>query len=455
MNKKKGNKIWRYVYILLILILGLAIYLSVKAILNIPSEYNNQQNELAVSFKQMIQDSLDNNDMENLNAIDNEYPIEFVIYDSSDSSLIFSTLPEIDVVKLKGALNKNAVALEDFFSYTTKEKTYDIWMLQYYISPQKVVNTWMMRIIAVVFLIVAINVLAMSVLYIKFLKPINRLRENVAKISKYQLDLASVNKASEYDQISSELIEFAQNLQINIQNTEFTYTELEKKLQLQNEKLEYQNRMVAALTHDLKAPLTNIILRLEYIKKSDYDYRRLLDDHKLIDYQAHKLIADINDIAIVAYQDDFSTLQKVERFNIIELLMEIYDVFIPQFREKDYIVETNLDERIDIEYVKLYMKQVIYNAFSNIANYGKAGGEVVISCYNENDYLYLGFYNDGDNLSEEQLNNIFNLFYRISTNQKGLGTGLYTIKNLVDELNGEVRISNRENGIILELLFKI
>ncbi|MGB5929277.1 MAG: HAMP domain-containing sensor histidine kinase, partial [Cyclobacteriaceae bacterium] len=52
---------------------------------------------------------------------------------------------------------------------------------------------------------------------------------------------------------------------------------------------------------------------------------------------------------------------------------------------------------------------------------------------------------NGEGISEEKLENIFEMFYRASESSEGSGLGLYIVKNVIDKMNGEIKVESKES----------
>lgn len=455
MNKQKLSLLGRFIYVLLIILYVAILFVSIRAIIRIPNEYEDQQKQQTQYIKKKITKGIKESDRAVFTKLDKETPIEFIVFDDTTKKTVYTTLPEKSLVELKGKLSENAVAAEIFFKVDNNGQTYKVWIVQYNISPQNVVNAWMTRVIGIVFLLAAINLIVIIVLLVKFVHPIKRLKENVTKISRYQLNLISTENGSEYDNISNQLVMFARDLEQHISETELSYTTLEKNLQIQNEKLDYRTRMIAALTHDLKTPLSNIVLSMEHEKQKNPDDKELEIKYNQIQQNVQEVIKNINDISKFVYQDNYIDFFKKEKFDVIKLFVETYNIFRMKYKEKNFNVQNEIDESLVIDSIRLSFKQLIHNALSNIAAYGADNGEVILSCYKKDDYLYMGFYNEAKPLMQEQLDNIFKLFYRVAETENNSGIGLYTIKNTTRELGGFVNFKNVDKGVLLEIHFKL
>lgn len=451
MKINKLSKIWRLVFAIIILVYFLAVFVFVTSIIDIPRRYEESQKKQNDLIKVKMKSAVDQKDVAYFRELKSKYPIEFVIADKKTNEILYSTIPIKKDFDLKGSLNNQAIAFEKYYNYDNDNSSYNIWLLQYYISPQNIFDHWSLTLFSSIAFLVLLNFLVVVVIYSKFIRPLERLRDNVVKISKYQLDLMYSNNNTEYDQISKQLYYFAKDLEGYIDKSENVYTSLEKNLQIQNEKLENKNKMVATLTHDLKAPLTNLELKSEqFRKKYDKLPPDLIELLYYVDNISKDIKGEINDINRILYQDNYR--EQLVEIDLLKLFNEIIVVFKPQFDAKKFNLELDFDEEVTIISYKIPVKQIIFNALSNIGAYGKEQGNVILECYSDSENVYLSFYNDAKQLTQDQLDNVFKLFYRISDDTMGSGTGLYTIESHVKSINGQVEFSNKDDGVVLNII---
>lgn len=459
---KYGKKTWRYVLIGMLLLYLLAITITIVIISKVPDfyltmqkqEYNQLKQEIAFILEQVEVDSRD----EYFSKIETKTPAEFVVFSADTTKIIYKTLPVTNPTDLKEMLNAEAVSQEEFYTITVNDTEYQIWVAQYYVSPQEMVNTWIVALIVVVMMLFAVLIGSMAFIFYRSLIPLQRLRENIYKISNYQLDKINKNETvimSEQDALSYELVVFSRKLQGKIAEAEVTYTSLEKEIQIQNEISDYRAKLLATLSHDLKTPLYTVQLELERLQKNfeKYEKHEIRQRMGIMHEKIITTMEGINNLIKVVYQDNIEQLLVKENFDVVAELISVQQAFIEQIESKNFYCDFDVDEKIIIYANRIRFKQLIHNAISNICEYAPQNAHIAIRCYQENDSIYLQFYNDATALTTEQLNNVFKLFYRISDSKHGSGYGLYTTKEIVKENDGEIHFENIANGVELSCVF--
>jgi signal transduction histidine kinase len=84
--------------------------------------------------------------------------------------------------------------------------------------------------------------------------------------------------------------------------------------------------------------------------------------------------------------------------------------------------------------------QIIMNLFSNALEAIRNNGDVQIFEKSEPGKMKLVITDNGDGIGDEEKAKIFQAFY--TTKEYGTGLGLFTVKNIVDELGGILRVES-------------
>jgi len=97
------------------------------------------------------------------------------------------------------------------------------------------------------------------------------------------------------------------------------------------------------------------------------------------------------------------------------------------------------------------MDEVISNLISNAISYTPEGGEITVSASVENNYLCIRVKDNGIGICEDDLDRIFDRFYRVKDEKTryitGTGLGLPIVKSIVEAHNGRLNVeSEPEKG---------
>ena len=149
---------------------------------------------------------------------------------------------------------------------------------------------------------------------------------------------------------------------------------------------------------------------------------------------------------------DFSN----HKFNIVELEKEVIRKSKVMIDEKQ--IEIQFDEKQDIQVIAddFYIEQVITNYLTNaIKNIKEINGEKVIKISNEinkeDNKVCIKVFNTGEKIKEEDLNRIWNRFYKIDESRNredgGTGIGLAFVKAIMSNYENKYGVNNLDNGV--------
>lgn len=214
-------------------------------------------------------------------------------------------------------------------------------------------------------------------------------------------------------------------------------------------KLENVRRDFAAnVSHELKTPLTSIQGFVETLKSKDEDIspevrKRFLD---IIENESRRLTILINDILLISSIEGQVELTK-EEFSIREVSEYVGDLL--NEKAERYSVSVNFDySNIDdlIYTQKEYFKDLLINLVTNGIKYNQKGGKVEIKYRQDATKLVLEIEDNGIGIDKDDLDRIFERFYRVSRsrsqNIEGTGLGLAIVKHIARSLDAKIFVES-------------
>jgi signal transduction histidine kinase len=91
--------------------------------------------------------------------------------------------------------------------------------------------------------------------------------------------------------------------------------------------------------------------------------------------------------------------------------------------------------------------EILRNLISNAIkyrNFTRPDSEIAIHINVKAESATISFKDNGIGISQENVEKIFNMFYRASEQSDGSGLGLYIVKNAIDKLNGKIEVTSQE-----------
>ncbi|BDB00702.1 sensor histidine kinase [Clostridium botulinum] len=289
-----------------------------------------------------------------------------------------------------------------------------------------------------IFIIVVLIIFLLFLLsYIFFMK--REIKNITIQLNEYN-NLKSLKKidATLFDkEIENLAYSINKHIDINIQS------------QIKQKRLEEEIRKnIANISHDLRTPLTSIIGYIQMIKKGNLSKEKQIEYIDIAERRAkdlQNLLSDFFELSVIESPDYYIELQKI---NINNILCEVIVSFYSSFVDKNITPKIDLPkENIMVIGNEGAIKRILQNLIVNMIKHSKEN--VYISLKKENDKAILTAINKCDNITEGDIELIFNRFYKkdnARTNKNGsTGLGLFISKSLMEKMNGEIYAEVHEN----------
>ncbi|MFT4031332.1 MAG: HAMP domain-containing sensor histidine kinase [Siphonobacter sp.] len=214
---------------------------------------------------------------------------------------------------------------------------------------------------------------------------------------------------------------------------------------------EIQTDFVNNLTHEFKTPLSTILISTEVLKKPNQSAERLANYAGIIQKETLRLKQQVDTVLQTA-RPRYQTLELVP-VDIHEIIREVASHF------RDQVIELDLTATpFVLQADPVHLSNVLYNLIDNAIKYTNQTPLIRIHTFTENKRFVIWVTDQGIGIAKDQLTRIFDKFYRVPTgnihNVKGFGLGLYYVKNVTEQMKGQVKvISIPGQGSTFELRF--
>ncbi len=219
-----------------------------------------------------------------------------------------------------------------------------------------------------------------------------------------------------------------------------------------------QKQFVADASHELKTPLT-VILANNNIMMS-HKNSRIEDETKWLestDEEANHMKKLIDQMLFLAKSDANGNKIELSKVNMSEIVEGTSLNFEPIAFENGIEIDTNVETDIELLGNSLQLNQLSHILIDNAVKYAKKNSTVKIRLRRKNDSVEFSVNNIGNVIAKEDLEHIFDRFYRAekSRTTKGYGLGLSIAQSIVKSTNGKlIAESNTEKGTTFTAIFK-
>ncbi|MFC2094668.1 ATP-binding protein [Bacteroidota bacterium] len=233
---------------------------------------------------------------------------------------------------------------------------------------------------------------------------------------------------------------------------------------IEAERLEELNKMkslfVSNVTHELKTPLTSIKMFAEMLKeKAGFESEKSQEYLEIIEGESDRLKRLIDNVLDFAKIERGIKTYEMSEVDFNMLAHEVLNMMQYQFKMSkiDLIKNFGADEFL-ITADKDAIGEAMMNILSNAIKYSEQNTSVNVSSFIKNNYVCFQVVDEGIGISESDLKDIFNPFFRTNNNDvikaEGTGLGLSIVKHIVDAHDGKIEVESKPGkGSTFTLLF--
>lgn len=200
-----------------------------------------------------------------------------------------------------------------------------------------------------------------------------------------------------------------------------------------------------SVTHDMRGPLLSVLGAIEAAQHMDdiTEIRKMLLMMKDSVRNLDDFIQSIHDY----YNLNRGELE-IKEIDFNELVEEQIKIFNFTYLMSDVTFNTNIIQKETFRGDVLSVKLILNNLLSNAFKYQRKDNKnktVDLNILVENGYAVIDVIDNGVGIAENYLGDIFNMFFRASTQDVGSGFGLYNVKAAVTKLNGKITVDSEIN----------
>lgn len=221
-----------------------------------------------------------------------------------------------------------------------------------------------------------------------------------------------------------------------------------KQNEAERKKIEVmRNEWISNITHDIKTPLSSIKGYAELLESySDFTEDEIKQYGSVINQKSEYIKELVDDLNLTVYLKDDKRILNMQKANLVtEIKSSIISILNDSiYSEREITFESNKDiieGTFDIKLLKRLIDNTIYNALIHNDENVKIDVEVL-----QIEKTYIIIKDNGKGISEADLENIFNKYYRgtnTSSVHKGSGLGMAIVYNIVKAHGWHINIESK------------
>lgn len=305
----------------------------------------------------------------------------------------------------------------------------------------------------------------------KVIRPINQLttaiKENASGTYGSQIPVHSNDEIGQltttFNEMSITIHNLVEELNLRADYLEERVSQRTKELELSNIQLlqtfeqlkrseNARTELILHISHDLKTPLTKVKGFLQVIKGFDVSAARQKEYIELILMQTNHMIELMNNLFELSSLHVNSLTFKKEWYAVDFLIDHAIQIVCKEGTEQPVTITTDYEEDLPLVFIDpKEMNRALTNILGNALKYAKPNSDIHVQCraFVKNGHLILTFQDNGIGINEENLNRIFDPYYReirTETNDiLGNGIGMSIVKKIVEGHGGTIDVKSVVN----------
>lgn len=222
------------------------------------------------------------------------------------------------------------------------------------------------------------------------------------------------------------------------------------------ERLAEANRMksdfVSVASHQLQAPLTNLIWAIEILMSGQLGIieDKQVEYFKILKENTHRMKDLIANLLTVSRIEQKPFPLKKKKISLVELIKDLISEFKPFAKASNVTIEFTYQENLpEVLADPLQIKLVISNLLDNAIRYIKEKGNIIIKLERKGKNLYFEIVDNGVGIPKEDQKYIFQKFFRAENilryQTQGTGLGLFIAKSIIEKSGGKIGFESEEN----------
>lgn len=231
--------------------------------------------------------------------------------------------------------------------------------------------------------------------------------------------------------------------QVELQNTQKS---LEESLENEKELHQIKSRFISMVSHEYRTPLTVILSSANLLKiyMDKMSEEQIEKQYKNISASVSSMTNLLDDVLMIGKTENLTALNIIE-FDLTSSIASIIEnIRFVDNGKHEFIIE--MPEKLSIYSDKKLLDHAIGNVITNAVKYSERDTKVTIQVKEMNvEMLEIAIIDEGIGIPEEDLDKVFESFFRSYNTGtiEGTGLGMSIVKKSIESLNGSIEIESK------------
>lgn len=285
-------------------------------------------------------------------------------------------------------------------------------------------------------------------------QPIVELTNISKKMSELDFDVKYRTRDSrtEIDILGEHMNTMSTSLENALDELQEANKELKKDIEIKEKNEEMRKEFLSNVSHELKTPIALIQGYAEGLSEgmADDPESRAYYCEVIVD-ESQKMNKMVQQLLSLNELEYGVNSVEVTEFNISELIRSLVNASKILIENAGIKLSFEMGEDVIVNSDEYLVEVVFSNFLSNAIHYCKNENVIKVSQVEKDDTVLISVYNSGDTILEEDIERLWDKFYKIDKARTreygGSGVGLSIVKAALETLNGKYGVYNLDNGV--------
>lgn len=208
-----------------------------------------------------------------------------------------------------------------------------------------------------------------------------------------------------------------------------------------------QKQFIASASHELKTPISMLRMFMDNaISQQDCPepFKQQLIDQEAILIRMERLVKTLLDLSAMELKE----VLEIKNFNLTKVIRIILHDFLPVIAANDIQLDVRLPDDVCMAGNQDKIRLMLINILDNAIKYNYKNGTIKLVVSETGDSINISLYNTGPGIPSQDLEKIFEQFYRVEKSRSlqygGTGLGLAIVKKIVSLHHGSVKMESKK-----------
>lgn len=209
-----------------------------------------------------------------------------------------------------------------------------------------------------------------------------------------------------------------------------------------------QQQFIANAAHEMRSPITALNLQLQILKNyidGSVDAQKSFNSVESGLLRIQNLVSQMMSLV---HQESITSAQAYQRISLTDSLKQCIEQLYPSIENKDINLGIEQLQEVHVRAHPGQIDSIITNLLDNAIKYTPAEGSIHVSLFSNQTKAILRIEDSGSSIDAEEIEKVFQRFYRSPAHQQiiGSGLGLAIVKTALDQLHGRIILSQSDLG---------